>query len=537
MNYGRFDASFSASGDTEPDNKSIFHDIRHFQELRASLVNAIEARKGLILLTGGEGTGKTMFLHSFIRELKSDVTFIAESDPDASFTDLLKLILRNLDHEAAGADRLSMLQTCKRLLRAAMDRGDAICLILDNAERLCDDTLECVFQNFLGPAASGDREQKLLQIILTGRPQLRERLSHPPLRAIAPPLGLVCNIEPLSHAEAADYARRRLHAGQLPPRSLQSEAIDRILGYASGNLRVINSLCSRALALAEESSAGTISVQLVDAAAGDLGIAKSPRSENKTRKQNFEIPRDRDEPFGFRLGEDDSTEVVGQTFLNYHANEPRPWLRPRERDRTVVRLVLVLIFLGAGFLWLQDQLGGLSLTDWSEKLATLSGASHPTSTQPGTDSQTPLQTAQIEPPAPVTENLPPPNAEQTVANPSRIETDKPIDSGDIGSPEKPPDRPVVNTPKPTTKTSSLPGKNEERRRSALQKREPSDRQLESEIYRAIENRAINGVEVSVNNGTVYLAGRVATERQKRAAEAAARSVDGVDRVLSRIVVS
>jgi hypothetical protein len=237
------------------------------------------------------------------------------------------------------------------------------------------------------------------------------------------------------------------------------------------------------------------------------------------------------------LEENDSTEVVGRTFLDYHANEPRPWLRSRDRDRTAVRIVIILIFLGAGFLWLQDQLGGLSLTDWSERLATLGGASHPTSSQPATDSQTPPQTAQVEPPAPVMENLPAQNAEQTAVNPSRLETDKPIVSGVIGSPEKPPDRAVVNTPKPTTKTSSLPGKNEERRRSALEKREPSDRQLESEIYRAIENRAINGVEVSVNNGTVYLEGRVATERQKRAAEAAARSVDGVDRVLSRIVVS
>ena len=58
-----------------------------------------------------------------------------------------------------------------------------------------------------------------------------------------------------------------------------------------------------------------------------------------------------------------------------------------------------------------------------------------------------------------------------------------------------------------------------------------------EIYKAIENRAIIGIAVSVDNGTAYLEGQVATERQKRAAESAARSVGGVERVRSRIGVS
>ena len=60
--------------------------------------------------------------------------------------------------------------------------------------------------------------------------------------------------------------------------------------------------------------------------------------------------------------------------------------------------------------------------------------------------------------------------------------------------------------------------------------------LEAQVYKAIENRAIMGVDVSVINGTAYLEGRVATERQRDAAERAARGVAGVQRVRNRIAV-
>ena len=66
---------------------------------------------------------------------------------------------------------------------------------------------------------------------------------------------------------------------------------------------------------------------------------------------------------------------------------------------------------------------------------------------------------------------------------------------------------------------------------------PTAEQLEFEIYKAIYNRAIRGVEVSVRDGTVYLAGRVATEQQKLAAAQAARSVPGVKEVRDQIIVN
>ena len=76
-------------------------------------------------------------------------------------------------------------------------------------------------------------------------------------------------------------------------------------------------------------------------------------------------------------------------------------------------------------------------------------------------------------------------------------------------------------------------------RHAPPKEEPKqqNQNLQTQIAKAIENRAIMGVEVSVVRGTAYLDGHVATERQRRAAERAARSVVGVERVQNRIAIT
>ncbi|HEX2227059.1 MAG TPA: BON domain-containing protein, partial [Candidatus Binatia bacterium] len=92
-------------------------------------------------------------------------------------------------------------------------------------------------------------------------------------------------------------------------------------------------------------------------------------------------------------------------------------------------------------------------------------------------------------------------------------------------------------PKPAAKPPpSPPSVGDEGQGSRAEPLEARSKQLEAQVQRAIQIRAINGVEVSVANGTAILEGRVASERQKRAAERAANSVSGVQRVRNRLVV-
>src|SRR5262245_29182161 len=354
-----------------PGEGSFFYDNRDFEEVRATLSRGVKARKGLILFTGDAGRGKTVLLHRMIHELENDVTFIVESDPEASFSDFLGLVLLG---EADSADRVSRLQSCKRALRAALDRGETVCLILDNAERLRDDTLQSVMQDFLGPGISAGGDQQLLQVILAGRPEITERLLPARLRSLVPVPGIVCQLESLNAQDTADYIKQRIQAGHQPNRTIHRDAIDRIAAYAAGDLRRTNSLCSSVMALADKTSQAQISGELVDAAAHELGWAPLLRDKRPSGSIYLEMPQERDEPFTFQSGDGDTNEVLGQTFLNYHHTEPRHWLRG-QRDRSAVRIFLLLIFLGAAFLWLRDQFDGLTLTPWNDRSTSSSGSS------------------------------------------------------------------------------------------------------------------------------------------------------------------
>jgi len=256
---------------------SYFYNHLHFQEVRATLRYGVEAHKGLILFTGKAGRGKTTLLYAVIRELEDDVTFVVQSDAGASFDDLLYLLARRRRVEIHAFDRLSLLERCKRALRSDIDRGRTVCLIIDNAERLSDDTLDGLLENFAGYQASADHGRPLLQMLLAGRPELRHRLLQPNRRLPAP--DLICHVESLDREETAAYIRRRLQSGDRSWSALHKEAIDRIASCAGGNLRVINALCSGALALAARSATPTITVEVVDAAARAIGLA-GPRVEH-----------------------------------------------------------------------------------------------------------------------------------------------------------------------------------------------------------------------------------------------------------------
>jgi type II secretory pathway predicted ATPase ExeA len=511
---------------------SYFYSNRHFQEVRATLRYGIEARKGLILFTGEAGRGKTTLLHRLIHELENDVTFVVESDPGASFSALLNLLARNLQGEVDASDRLSLLQSCKHALRSEVDRNGTVCLLIDNAERMREDTLESVLQNFLTPATPADRGQPLLQLILAGRPELRARWRQPRRRSLAPAPGLVCHIESLNPKESAEYIEHRLQAGRPPPSACDSEAIERIAAYAGGDLRLTNSLCSSVLTLAARAPTPAITADLVAAAAHELGLPSPRPAVSAAAKAFSKIPLGPEEAFRFHLDDRPSTDVVGPTFLLNDEDELT--LSRGRRDRTTVRVLLGVIFLAAVFLWLRHQLGGLSLWNWSERIKAWSGAPQPPSPAPRIGSAQSVIGAELDPlPAPSEDAMLPPAVDQNLAQQATPEFDtRPAGPPSIS--KKQPDRQhPVDQPKSPARNASSPARSE---RLTLNRPENNDQQLEMEIYKAIGNRAILGVAVSVNNGTAYLEGRVATERQRRAAERAARSVEGVERVRNRISV-
>jgi len=229
---------------------------------------------------------------------------------------------------------------------------------------------------------------------------------------------------------------------------------------------------------------------------------------------------------------------VGQTFLNYTFEDRRPWLWPADRNRKVVRVLLFLILLGGSAAWLQSEVGKNQLALWVGKQNGPVGAPD----APLIEKQNPLPA-----PAPSSENpLPQPNigdssetslpaTEKPVEPLSSVLTEKAPVLTEKAAEKSPAEKPPTSDPKPAPKKAPMSAGNS-RQVPVAENADAQRKLLEAQVYKAIENRAIMGVDVSVINGTAYLEGRVATERQRDAAERAARSVAGVQRVRNRIAV-
>jgi type II secretory pathway predicted ATPase ExeA len=531
----------SFSRDSEP---PPFYNNLHYQEVLTTLRYGIIARKGLVLLIGDAGTGKTTLLRQLMRELDSNITCIFESDPDVNFTDLLRLVLGNLEVVGNTRNELSMMQRCKTILRSELERGHIVSLIIDNAQRLRDETLEYLLHNFFA-AAPAHRDENLLQIVLAGRPALKERLDEPRLRSLKPRSDLLCQLQPLRDNDITAYIENRLRTAQLPAQVFDRVAINRIAGYTGGNPHLVNVLCDRTLQITEGSTVSKISPETIARAARDLGLSEPRFPARETAEPNFEMPIERDEPFRSPSADGDTTEVVGQTFLNYTFDDRRPWLWPADRNRKVVRVLLFLILLGGSAAWLQSEVGKNQLALWVGKYNATVGAPP----RLGSDADAPLVEKQNPLPAPVptSENpLPPPNIDDS-SETSLPGTEKPVEPLSSVLTEKAPvltekaaetspaEKPPTSDPKPAPKKAPMSAANS-RQAPVAENADGQRKLLEAQVYKAIENRAIMGVDVSVIDGTAYLEGRVATERQRDAAERAARSVAGVQRVRNRIAV-
>lgn len=245
-----------------PDPSFLYLTPDH-QEALAQLLYGVQERKGFIVLTGEVGTGKTTLLHALRHRLDADTAVAFVFDSSLSFEGLLEYVLEEF---GVGKDAQTEAQRLIALNTFLIERRRAglnTVLILDEAQNLEPRTLERIrlLSNF--ETAS----EKLLQIVLAGQPELRDRLDLPALRQLKQRIGLRCRIRPLTRDETRDYIRTRLRmAGTRSAAIFTDRAVARIARYARGVPRVINIVCDHCLALGYGEQRRRIDRNLVDEA-------------------------------------------------------------------------------------------------------------------------------------------------------------------------------------------------------------------------------------------------------------------------------
>ena len=250
-----------------PDPRFFYAHPLYLEGLTA-LVHGIEGKKGFMLVTGEVGTGKTILLRKLMRHLEDRVQFIFVSNSHLTSYGLTELMIQTLALGGKEKNRLEMIQELNNYLLQQLGSGRTVALLIDEAQKLSDEALEglCDLSNL------ETDEEKLLQIVLVGQPELLAKLNKPSLRRIRQRIAIHHRLYALQTAsEIEHYIRHRLViVGYDGPEIFTREAIEAIWHYSRGTPRSINILCDTALATACAAGKKKVSAYMLMRAAGSL---------------------------------------------------------------------------------------------------------------------------------------------------------------------------------------------------------------------------------------------------------------------------
>jgi general secretion pathway protein A len=254
----------------------FFHLAEPHAAALATVVEAVIRRKGFVLMTGPIGTGKTTVVHTALQILTERATtnhplssaFIL--NPTLSREEFLEMILTEFEIPCTSTSKPARLSALHRMLLETQRKGGTSLLLVDEAHLLTPELLEEI--RLLSNADT--YQEKLLQIVLCGQPELLGILRKPEMRALRQRMASSCSLRPLSVAEVRSYIGERLHAaGYRGPAGLfPTDTIEEIVRLTEGVPRLINLLCDSCLAIGQRGQRPVIDRVIVEEASKEMGL-------------------------------------------------------------------------------------------------------------------------------------------------------------------------------------------------------------------------------------------------------------------------
>jgi general secretion pathway protein A len=227
-----------------PDPRYLYMSEQH-REALAHLLYGFNSDGGFVLLTGEVGTGKTTVCRCLLQQIPADSAIAFILNPKLSVEELLETICDEfgIDYSSSNKSIKSFVDLINTYLFDAHSKGVKAVLIIDEAQNLSSDVLE---QLRLLTNLETDK-RKLLQIILIGQPELKEKLDQTELRQLSQRIIARYHLGPLAHRDVKAYIRHRLSVAGIKKELFSSSVIDKIFDLSGGIPRLINLLCDRAL--------------------------------------------------------------------------------------------------------------------------------------------------------------------------------------------------------------------------------------------------------------------------------------------------
>lgn len=251
-----------------PDPSFLFLTPRH-REALATLYYGVQRQKGFVVLTGEVGTGKTLLISYLLRLLKENgiaCAYIFNSR--LSSLGFLQYVALDLGLPVTGNNKARLLHDLNKHLIARYHKKLTTVIVVDEAHHLPIDVLEEV--RLLTNLETA--EQKLVQVVLVGQPELAERLESFQLRQLKQRIALRAYLEPLNLEETKGYILRRLQVAgsRADVKLIPDETIAMIYRYSGGIPRLINTMCENALITSFSRQLNGVPPQIVEETAKDL---------------------------------------------------------------------------------------------------------------------------------------------------------------------------------------------------------------------------------------------------------------------------
>lgn len=246
-------------------------------EALASLLYGIRKRKGFVVATGEVGTGKTLLIQCLMQWLnKSQIAFSHVFNPRLSVIEFLQYFSADLGLPSAGKNKSELLIQLNQYLIGRYRKGSTTVLIVDEGQLLDWEVLEEIrlltnLETF---------QQKLLQIILIGQPELEDKLDSSNLRQLKQRIAFRCRLEPLSQEEVRKYVYRRLEVAGARSQATElfpEDTLARILRHSKGIPRLVNTICESALITGYARQIRSITPEIVDQVATDSCLGQTAR--------------------------------------------------------------------------------------------------------------------------------------------------------------------------------------------------------------------------------------------------------------------